>query len=232
MAEQLVLPLSFNPTLEFEQFQPGPNAELVGHLKRSTQAEGEPLIFLWGETGSGKSHLLNASCRRASRHGLSVCYLPLTQLHHHGPVILEGADEQDIVCIDDLDQVAGHPEWELALFTLFNQLRERQSRLIMTAHAPPGQIAINLADLNSRLSWGLVLRILPLSDADKVAALEIKARSLGLELPAPVSRYLISRQPRELPALIRLLEQLDHASLAAQRRLTVPFVKSRLKDSV
>jgi DnaA family protein len=76
-----------------------------------------------------------------------------------------------------------------------------------------------------------VLRILPLSDADKVAALEIKARSLGLELTAPVSRYLISRQQRELPALIRLLEQLDRASLAAQRRLTVPFVKSRLEDS-
>ena len=228
MAQQLPLPLGFNPEQGFGQFWPGPNGELIEHLRRISAEPGEDLLFLWGDAGSGKTHLLNACCSRAAEAGGLAACLPLSLLLEYGPDALEGLEAYRFIGMDDVDRIAGHPAAELALFHLFNRARDRGQTMAMTASLPPAQLPITLPDLASRLTWGLILRVRPLSGDDTLHALSLKARDLGLELPPAVGRYLMNRAPRDLPAQLALLGRLDRASLAAQRKLTIPFVKSLL----
>jgi DnaA family protein len=230
MPQQLALPFSFNPTLGFAQFHSGSNAEAVEHLRRAAEGRGELLIFLWGGAGSGKTHLLNACCQAAADAGRSVSYLPLALFRPYGPDSLEGLEDQDLVCLDDVDAVAGDPVWEAGLFTLFNRLRESARELVLTAAVPPSALPIRLPDLSTRLGWGLTLHLHPLEDPDKLKALEHYAESLGMHLPPQVGQFLLARYRRDLPALRELLDQLDRASLAAQRRLSIPFVKGILGE--
>ena len=229
MAQQLPLPLGFNPEQGFGQFWPGPNRELIEHLRRISAEPGEALSFLWGASGGGKTHLLNACCSRAAEHGRSTAYLPLTLLLEHGPEVLEGLEGYQLISLDDVERVAGHPDAELALFHLFNRARDQGQTLIMAATLPPAHLPLQLPDLTSRLSWGLTLHVRGLNDDDTLQALGLRARHLGLQLPPAVGRYLMKRVPRDLPAQLALLDRLDQASLAAQRRLTIPFVKSLLE---
>lgn len=231
MAEQLPLRFAFNPELGFRQYHAGANAEIVAHLKHAAGGRGDTLIFLWGESGTGKSHLLNACCRESCQNDLSVSYLPLASLREHGPGVLDGLEHQDVVCLDDLDAVAGDDMWERALFNLFNRLRELGNRLIVSAQSPPAELPIRLPDLKTRLGWGLTLRLQPLNDEDKLIVLGAYARSLGLDLPPQVGRFLLSHHRRDLSSLRRLLDELDHATLAAKRKLTIPFLKNYLGET-
>jgi len=229
MAQQLPLPLGFNPEQGFAQFWPGPNHELIEHLRRISVQPGEALTFLWGPSGRGKTHLLNACCSRAAEHGRSTAYLPLTLLLEHGPEILDGLESYQFISLDDVERVAGRPTAELALFHLFNRARDQGQTLAMAATLPPAQLPIELPDLASRLTWGLTLPVRALCGDDTLQALSLRASHLGLQLPPAVGRYLMNRAPRDLPAQLALLDRLDQASLAAQRRLTIPFVKSLLE---
>ena len=229
MPQQLPLRFAFNAEHGFGEFHPGCNAETVCHLRRCAQGVGEALIFLWGEEGLGKTHLLHACCREAHQGGQTVSYLPLGTLRDYGGAVLDDLDQQQLVCLDDLDCLAGNEDWEHTLFRLFNRLRELNHRLIVSARVPPAELPLHLPDLKTRLGWGLTLMLRPLSDEDKLAALHLHARTLGLELPPQVGRFLLSHYRRDLPSLCRLLEQLDHATLAAKRRLTIPFLKTYLE---
>lgn len=228
MLQQLPLPLAFNPEHGFEEFHPGGNVEVVEHLRHCALGLGETLIFLWGEAGLGKTHLLHACCREAHRNGQTVSYLPLQTLREHGAETLEGLEYQQLVCLDDVEAIVADAEWEHGLFRLFNRLRDNGHRLIVAARTPPAELAIELADLKTRLCWGLTLLLRPLSDDDKLAALSLRARTLGLELSPQVGRFLLSNRQRDLPGLMQLLDQLDHATLAAKRKLTIPFLKTFL----
>lgn len=226
MADQLALPLGFNPEMGFDQFWPGTNQELVAHLRNLAENNGETFTFIWGQPGSGKTHLLNASCALSARAGKSSVYLPLRELNPFGPEALEGSEHFGLVCIDDLHLITGQATWEMAIFELFNRLRDSQRQLLISASMPPGQLALDLPDLASRLTWGLTLKLHRLSDTDILRALELKADALGLELPEAVGNYLMNHATRDLAALTSLLEQLDTASLAAQRKLSIPFVRN------
>ena len=225
MPQQLPLPLGLNPELSFAQFWPGPNREAVEQLRQIALGQGEALILIWGDPGNGKSHLLNACCSGAADHGYSAAYFPMRLLHEHGPAVLDGAETYPIICIDDIDAMAGQPDWELGLFNLFNRLREAGHRLVISASLPPAQMNVNLPDLTSRLAWGLTLRLQHPDEEDTRHILQMKSRSLGLEMPDAVARFLMNHAQRDLPTLTALLDQLDRASLVAQRRLTIPFVK-------
>ncbi|GAB6067221.1 DnaA regulatory inactivator Hda [Methylothermus subterraneus] len=230
MLPQLPLGLGFAEPYGFEQYYGGANLEAVTALKRCARGEGEPFIYLWGEGGTGKSHLLQACCREAHSLGQCVVYLPLAELKAYPPTLLEGLEHVDLVCVDEVGAIAADPLWEQALYHCFNRLRERAVRLIVADRVPPAQLPIQLADLRTRLAWGLTLWLKPLSDADKLAALRLRARHLGLELSPKVAQFLLTRCPRDLPSLWQLLERLDRATLAAKRRLTIPFVKQYLKE--
>lgn len=229
MHPQLPLGLRLQDNARFENFHPGPNAELVRVLRQCAAGEGESVIYIWGAQGVGKSHLLQALCKEAERCGSTGVYLPLAQLRAWPPDILEGLDQMDLVCADDVDAVAGLRDWEEALFHLFNRVREAGGRLVAAGNRRPAEVGLALADLVSRLSWGPVYPLSRLDDDDRLQALQLRAQRCGLQLPAETARYLLRRYPRDLPALFGLLDRLDEAALAAQRRLTVPFVKAVLE---
>jgi DnaA family protein len=142
--------------------------------------------------------------------------------------LLEGLDDLDWLCIDGLQFVAANSAWELALFALFNALRDKGGRLLIAANASPNKLPIALPDLQSRLNWGLALSIQPLSDEEKLAALQLRAKARGLDLSDEVGQYILHRAPRDMGPLFQCLNTLDKASLAEQRRLTIPFVKQVL----
>lgn len=204
------------------------NAALVKYFTRQLQPEAEPFLYLWGAPGSGRSHLLQAACHAASDADKRALYLPLADLGHFPPLMLEEIERLDLVAIDDLECVMGRKRWEEALFHAFNRLRDAGKALIIASNAPPRQLEVALPDLASRLSWGVTFHLHPLDDAECLEALKLRANVRGMQLPDDVGRYILHRGPRELGELCRALETLDQASLSAKRKLTIPFVKSVL----
>ena len=225
---QLPLSVQLRDDATFANFFSGQNAALVNMLDIDRQVPGiesEQFIYLYGPRGVGCSHLLQAACHQIdSRQGRSI-YLPMGELVHYPSKLLEGMESLQLVCIDDIDAVAGVPEWEEALFDLFNRLREVGTRLLVAADCPPKGLKIELPDLVSRLSWGVVFQVQPLTDKDKVAALQLRAHLRGLDMSEDVARFIIYRSNRDMGHLFRILQKLDSASLRAKRKLTIPFVK-------
>jgi DnaA family protein len=128
-------------------------------------------------------------------------------------------------------RVAGQPRWENALFTLFNSLHESGGTLLSAARSPPAGAEWALPDWKSRLAWGPVVKLAPLDDPAKLAILRLHATRRGLQLPEEVARFLLHHVPRDMASLMHLLDQLDEASLALQRRLTIPLVKQVLGEA-
>ncbi len=229
VAEQLPLPLTLHPEWTFESFQEGPNSEAIAHLKAAARGTfPDPFIVLVGLKGHGKSHLLNAVSEDAHRHHQGSLVLPLKDLTHNGPQLLEDLDHLDCLCLDDVDDVLGHPAWDLALMMMYQQRMNLGKPLLISLSCPVGDIKACLPDLSSRIAGGLILNLKPLSDEDLLSVLIHRSQSLGMELTPSVGRYLMTHTPRSLSSLMPLLERLDQASLAAQRRLTIPFIKTQL----
>ncbi len=223
--QQLPLHFAWREGLHFANYCPGDNRPAVAALRAAAEGAGERFVTLWGGAGLGKSHLLQAACEAAARQGRRGAYLPLAELAALSPAVLEGLEGLDLVCVDDLQAVAGEAAWEEALFHLYNRLREADGSLIAAADASPAGLPLRLPDLTSRLAWGPVYRLQPLGDADRAAALQARAAGRGLQLPDEVAAYLLRHCARDLPSLYALLDRLDQASLAEQRRLTIPFVR-------
>ncbi len=230
MAQQLPLDFEFRANQTFNDFFPGTNQEIVTHLQRCIAGLGEQQIFLWGKSGQGKSHLLQACCHQAQNQNLSSFYFDLSNAELPDPSILSGLDEYDVVCFDNIERIAGNAAWELAFFNFFNQHRDRGHKLIVSASSAPNDIAIQLPDLKTRLNWGLSLKIQPLTDSDLIAALIFKANQMGFEIAPQAGRFLLTHYDRDLTSLWALLEKLDKASLAAKRKLTIPFLKQILDE--
>lgn len=225
---QLPLSVSLRDDATFANFHPGPNAGMVDRLVHQLDEGGESLIYLWGRPGVGRSHLLQAACHAASDRDFRALYLPLKQVGDLPPTMLEEVERLDLLAIDNLEGVMGLEAWEEALFHAFNRLRDAGRRLLVAADAPPRQLPVSLPDLASRLSWGMTFHVQPLDDADRMAALQLRARGRGIQLSDEVTIYILNRGPRRLGDLFALLETLDRASLSAQRRLTIPFVRQVL----
>jgi DnaA family protein len=139
--------------------------------------------------------------------------------------MIDGLATRDVVCLDDVHAVAGRPDWERALFVLFNELQGRGGQLVAAAEMAPRACPFELADLASRMSQLPAYRVNGLDDADRAAALKLRAAHRGLDLPDDTARYLLGRSRRDMASLYRLLDTLDRESLRAQRRLTIPFVR-------
>lgn len=222
---QLPLAIQRNEEATFADFCWGGNALAHQQIQLSQTGCGERLFYFWGSVGCGKSHLLQACCQAVASPQRAI-YLPLKLLLECGPPILDGLDEQHWISIDDLDVIAGDAAWEEALFHLYNRIRDNgQTTLIISSHLAPSNIPIRLPDLRSRLSWGLVFQLYELNDSDKLNTLIRHANNRGLELSLSVGRFLINRCSRNMHDLTVLLNRLDKASLIAQRRITIPFVK-------
>ena len=228
---QLPLGVRLRDDATFANYYPGANAAALGYVERLCEAEAgwtESLIYLWGSAGVGRSHLLQAACLRFEQRGEQAVYLPLAEVVEYGPELLDNLEQCELVCLDDLDAVAGRRDWEEALFHLFNRLRDSGRRLLLGAATSPRELAVQLADLKSRLTLALVFQLHVLSDEDKLRALQLCASRRGLHLSDEVGRFILTRGERSMSALFELLERLDQASLQAQRKLTIPFLKETL----
>lgn len=228
--EQLPLGVGLPSGSTFADFHAAAQDEALALAEQLALRAQYPIACLWGPAGVGKTHLLQAACRAAIGAGRAGVYLPLAESGYLDPAILEGWERFELVCVDDVDCIAGQSRWEYALFNLFNLLQEGGGTLLAAAHAPPAGGDWMLADWRSRLGWGPVVRMAPLDDAARLAILTLRARRRGLELPAEVGQYLLRRARRDIKTLMAILERLDAASLVLQRRLTIPLVKEILEE--
>jgi len=137
----------------------------------------------------------------------------------------------DLVCLDDFERVAGDEHWERALFRLVNGLYLAGGRLVVAAAGAPAEVGIRLPDLLSRCQALTRFRLRYLDDEERLEALRARAAFRGFDLPADTARYLLRRVPRDMGRLMALLDRLDTASLAASRRLTIPFVRKVLGEA-
>jgi DnaA family protein len=220
--KQLALGVRLRADAVFDSFWPGPNGEIVAALRAPSTTP----LWLWGAAGSGKTHLLQAVCAAA---GESAAYFPLARSLALPPEALAGFERSAVLCIDDADAVAGDLAWEKALFRVFNEAAELRTRLIFAAAAPPRQAEWRLEDWRSRAAASVVYQLRELDDAGRIEALRLRAAQRGLQLPYETSEYLLKRMPRDLRSLFEVLDLLDEASLAAQRRLTIPFIRDALE---
>jgi DnaA family protein len=225
---QLPLGLALRDSARFESFFSGPNAELVTALQETASGRGEPFLYIAGSTGMGKTHLLQAACVEAGVAGRSAAYLPLDKLAGMSPAVLDSLELMQLVCLDEVQSVAGDGLWERAVFDLFNRVRSAGVTLIVAGTQRPDRCGFGLPDLQSRLGWGVTYVLKPLPEKDVLAALSHRARGRGLELPGETAQFLLKRIPRDLPSVFDLLDRLDQASMIEQRRLTIPFVKEVL----
>lgn len=226
----LQLPLEFSPreAFTFDSFIAADNALAVELVRRMAQGDGERQMLLWSGTGSGKSHLLQAACNHAAGRRRAACYLPAAQFVDHDGGMFESLEQLQLICIDDIHLLLRPGRREEALFDLINRVREAGSTLLLASAVAPDAMRIRLPDLRSRLAWGPVFRLHDLDDAAKLALLRLRAQQRGLELGEPVAQFLLRRYPRDLFSLFEKLDRLDVASMALQRRLTIPFIKSVL----
>jgi DnaA family protein len=215
----------------FGNFVAGPNAAAVRSIEIAATGAGEHYLYIWGGPGTGKTHLLEAACQARHGRGQPSVLLALRGLARPGAEILEGLEQIALVCIDDVDAIAGRCSWEEGLFHLHNRVRGAASRLVMTGARAPTALGLGLPDLVSRLSAALVYRLVELDDAQRTEALRRRARERGFDIGPEAAEYLLRRQPRDMRYLMGLIERLDLASLAAKRRVTIPFLRELLRAS-
>lgn len=228
MSAQMILGVQLPQSATFDAYVGATNACARAAVEQVATGENERL-FLHGPHAVGKTHLLQAACRAVGDAGARSVYVPLSQLATHAQSVLVGLQDMDCVCIDEIGAIAGDREAEIALLSLTEGLRAHGARLLAADRLPPAEIPLVLPDLASRLAWGGVIAVSELDDVDKQALLVERAAQRGMNLPDATARWLLRHAERDVAALMALLETLDHASLAAHRRLTIPFVKQTLE---
>ena len=227
---QLPLRLVLSAGRRFENFETSPgNAELVDAVRRIATGKTPTRVFVAGGPGAGKTHLLEAACAAASAGGNEVAFAPMRHWRSQRVDAVRGLGRAALVCIDDVDAVAGDRAWEEALFVLFEESAARHARLLLSAAVPPSHAGFALADLRSRLGAATLYRLRELDDESRARALRRHARGRGVEIPDDVLGYVLARHRRDMPSLVALLDRLDHHSMARQRRLTVPFVRDLIE---
>ena len=234
-AKQLPLGIRLRDTSVFASYFPGRNRSVVDALaalsaRRTGANDGPTCVWVHGAASVGKTHMLQAMCASANATH-TAAYLPLLEVAQLGGEILSGYGQFALVCLDDAEAVAGNASWERALFRLHQELDEQGGRLVLAGAAPPAALPFKLADLASRLNGGVVLTLQALDEQEQLAALQLRAQLRGFELPEETGQFLLRRLPRNMTALCNFLDELDAASLVAQRRLTVPFVKAVMKSA-
>jgi DnaA family protein len=226
-AQQLTFELAPPVAPTFANFVAGPNAEAVATLERCTSVAGgeaAAVVVLWGAPGAGKSHLLQAAVDAARGAGRTALYFAAP-----GAVDEAAFANATLVAVDDIDRADAKGQGRL--FTLFNALTARGGRFLAAASAPPARLPLR-DDLRTRLGWGLVYEVRPLSDADKPAALAAFARQRGFTLPEDAIAYLLAHGRRDMASLVRTLVALDAHSLALRRPITVPLIRDWLQRDI
>jgi DnaA family protein len=214
---QLSLPVYLPDDETFQSYYPASgNDELIQKLQASAEGNLASSLYVYGPEKSGRTHLMHAACALANDLERRTLYIPLGIHASISPALFEGLESLELICIDDIEAIAGHPVWEEAIFHLYNRIAEQQDcRLIVSGKASPSETGFLLPDLVSRMQWGLIYQLQPMADDEK--------------LVDEVGRFLLTRMARDLRTLFDVLDKLDKASMVHQRKLTIPFIKEMLR---
>ena len=223
---QLPLALRYPPDQRFDTFVAAPDGAIA--QLRALSADGGDAIYLVGAGATGKTHLALATCAATEAQSRAAAYLPLASAAGRLRDALEALHDRDLVALDGIDAVAGDRADEIALFDFHNRVRDAGKALIYTARAAPAELPLALPDLRSRLSQCVRIALAPLDDPGRHAVLRLRAGRRGLQIDDSAIDWLLKRVDRDLANLTALLDRLDRASLAAQRRITVPFLRQVL----
>lgn len=227
---QLPLAIQLSTNLNFENFVCPDNDFFLSTLKLLASDKGESVVYLWGVKGCGKTHLLHAVCQYAAAKDLSVNYLPLAEMIEYPVDVLAGMEDYAIICIDDMNILVDYPEWQQAVFNLYNRVRDKKGRMLFSAISNPKELGLSLNDLVSRMEWGVVFHLQELNDKQKIKALKMRASLRGLELNDDVAAYVLKHFARDSDFLFKLLDHLDRQSLISKRRITIPFIKDVIEQ--
>jgi DnaA family protein len=233
---QLALSVQLPDDETFQSYQSQVNqpavAQIINFVKQeftdNSQKKILPCCYIFGLPGVGKSHLLHASCALVHDLGKSSVCLSFSELQHLSVEVFDGLEHIDLVCLDDIHQIENQPLWQQAVFDLYNRLSEQNHCLLVSGNKTVNTLSFSLADLTSRLSWGYVEQIKPLSDSEKLNAIIFRAQQRGLIVGDDVASYLMTRWSRDMKNLLAALDKLDKASIREQRRITIPFIKKVL----
>jgi len=207
--QQLSLPIHQIDDETLENFYSDNNALLLNSLRQNMTDLQQQFFYLWGCQSVGKTHLLRALCNEYIQQQRSAIYVPLSKSQYFSTAVFENLEQQELVCLDDLQTIIGNSEWEIALFDLFNRIKANsKTLLVVSADQSPTALPVKLPDLASRLKWGESYQLIPLSD--------------------DTANFIFTRLDRDMATLKEALVKLDEASLQAKRNLTIPFVKSIL----
>jgi DnaA family protein len=230
MPVQIPLRIRLRDSSVFASYYAARNQAVVDALLAMTTGIAPTCVWLHGAPSTGKTHLLQSMCVRWSERGEASAYLPIRDLGASAQLLF-GYGQFALVAIDDGELLAGRADWERALFSLHQELDERGGHLLIAGATAPAALDFKLRDLASRLNGGLVLTLAMLDEDEQMRALQLRAGLRGFELPEDTARYLLRRLPRDMATLCAFLDELDEASLIAQHKLTVPFVKSVLEKN-
>jgi DnaA family protein len=218
LKQQLLLQLAPPPAPTLDNFVPGRNASALQALRDIASGKAaERFVYLWGEPGSGRSHLLQGLAHASQE--LKAVYI--------GGASQVRADDDAIVAVDDVQSFSADDQ--VRLFDLYNRVRNAQGALVAGGDAAPAQLALR-EDLRSRLAWGLAFQLHPLSDAEKAAALRGHARARSMALGEDIIAYLLKHARRDMASLIGILDALDRHSLEHKRPVTLPLVRDALES--
>ena len=226
MERQLPLALRYPPDQRFDTFVDAP-AGALAQLRALAGGSGD-WSYLEGPRGTGKTHLALATCAEAEALGRPAAYLPLAAAAGRLGQALESLHGMGLVALDGLERIAGEPADELALFDFHNRARAAGAAVLYPAGASPSALPPGLPDLRSRLAQCTRIALGPLDDAGRAQVLRLRARRRGLQFDEAAIAWLLRRAGRDLAGLASQLDALDRASLAAQRRVTVPFLREVL----
>lgn len=219
---QLALGLAPSPAPAFDNFFPGRNVEAMSALHSLASGQsGEQFVYLWGERGCGRSHLLQAAVAAASSRGIIARYIAA------GEALPADDSGVRMLAVDDVEKFDAQAQLEF--FRLYNALRERQGAVLAAGNVAPARLQLR-PDLLTRLGWGLVFQVHVLSDDDKRAALKRHAAARAFDLRDEIVEYLLRHLKRDLPSLMAVLDALDRYSLETKRPITLPLLRQLLQS--
>ncbi|MBP9722217.1 MAG: DnaA regulatory inactivator Hda [Gammaproteobacteria bacterium] len=207
------------------------NAQIVAHLKYLLKTPGANYLYLWGPAGVGKSHLLQAVCEETINKNFTANYYGFKnnfKTNFDIVNILENLELQDVICLDDIDLIAGNYVAEEQLFSFYNRIKDLNKTLIISGNCSILNTKILLPDLKSRLSSGVSYHLKALDDSDKKRLLQTRAHERGMTLTEELAEYLITHGRRDITGLFDMLDRLDRASMRYKRKLSIPFAKEIL----
>lgn len=227
MSAQLPLALRYSPDQRFETFVGAP-AGAIASLQALAGRASADWLYIAGPGGVGKTHLALATCAAAEQSGHRAAYLPLAAAAGRLGDALESLEGNDLIALDGVESIAGLRDDEIALFDFHNRARSAGLNVLYAASAMPDGVPLTLPDLRSRLSQCVRIALAPLDDEGRREVLRLRAQRRGLALDEAALDWLLKRVDRDLGSLTALLDTLDRESLAAQRRITVPFLRQIL----